>query len=460
MKAEIPKNETERLAALKSLNILGSAPEEVFDNITCLAANVCNTPISLITLIDSDKQWFKSKVGLSFDEMSRDSAFCAHAILNPDEIMIVSDTHQDNRFVDNPIVTSNPGIRFYAGIPISTKDGFPLGTLCVLDDKPRVLTEDQIEALKALHKEIEIQIELRRNIETFKLVLNEEKRTKQDILNASKELEGKIKKSAGKLSEISIKLREELEERKKIEKELIAAKEKAEQSERLKSEFLAQITHEIRSPLNVIFNHLSLIKMELEENISPDLEERFDSIENGSSRIIRTVDLVLNYSEVQKGFYKPNFKEHHIIKDILNPLINEYKALAEKKNLKLDLVNEVQNPLLNVDQYSATQIFANLISNAIKFTNHGKITVKTSTNKKGNLCVCVQDTGIGIDEKYMKILFLPFTQEEQGYTRTYEGNGLGLALVKKYCEINNAAIKVKSEKEKGSRFSLEFKNHQ
>jgi anti-sigma regulatory factor (Ser/Thr protein kinase) len=156
-------DEASRLAALRRYRILDTEPERGFDDLTLLASHICGTPIALISLVDADRQWFKARVGMTTSETSRAVSFCTHAIKRPD-IFIVPDTTADERLRDNPQVTGEEHIRFYAGAPLLTREGHALGTLCVIDRVPRTLTAEQIEALDALRRQAEAQLELRRNL--------------------------------------------------------------------------------------------------------------------------------------------------------------------------------------------------------------------------------------------------------------------------------------------------------
>jgi anti-sigma regulatory factor (Ser/Thr protein kinase) len=160
-------DEAARLEALRRYRILDTEPERSFDDLTLLASYICGTPMALITLVDADRQWFKSRVGISISETARAVSFCAHAIEHRD-LFIVPDARHDHRFHDNPFVTGEPEIRFYAGAPLVTPDGHALGTLCVLDRMPRTLTREQLEALTALCRQTEGQLELRRHIAELK----------------------------------------------------------------------------------------------------------------------------------------------------------------------------------------------------------------------------------------------------------------------------------------------------
>jgi GAF domain-containing protein len=172
-----PANEEARIAALDKYAILDTDPEQSFDDLTLLASFVCNTPIALISLVDEDRQWFKSRIGIEASETSREIAFCSSAILQPD-VFVVPDALADDRFRDNPLVVSDPHIRFYAGAPLINEDGYALGTLCVVDRAPRELAPDQKEALKALSRLVLAQMEFRRNLILLKEALTD--RTKEE----------------------------------------------------------------------------------------------------------------------------------------------------------------------------------------------------------------------------------------------------------------------------------------
>lgn len=241
--------------------------------------------------------------------------------------------------------------------------------------------------------------------------------------------------------------------------ELNNAKDEAEKSDKLKSEFLSQISHEIRTPINAILNSTSLIKEEFEKRIDKaEYLDFFDITESASRRIIRTVELVLNMSQVTTGTYIPNKKEIDLVDDVIDNLVCQFKPIASAKKLDFDVELGTKNTKIKADEYSINQIFNNLFDNAVKYTSEGGVKISVGRNPQNKLFVSVKDTGIGISKEFLPLLFSSFTQEYQGYTRKFDGNGLGLALAKKYCEINNANIFVDSVKGVGTEFKIVFKS--
>lgn len=182
MKAPLPPNEAQRLKTLRGYDVLDTPPEPAFDDLTLLAAQICQVPIAVVSLVDEKRQWFKSIIGLSATETSRDVAFCAHAIFNPDDLLEVRDAQLDLRFSDNPLVITDPHIRFYAGAPLVAPDGVALGTLCVIDRVPRVLSDEQKASLRALSRTVISQLELRRTLAVHRLLEDQ-----LQLLNASLE---------------------------------------------------------------------------------------------------------------------------------------------------------------------------------------------------------------------------------------------------------------------------------
>jgi diguanylate cyclase (GGDEF)-like protein len=170
MKAPLPKNEALRVSVLHRYDILDTLAEQAYDDIVFLASQICDVPIALISLIDSDRQWFKARYGIDATETPRDQSFCAHAILDPEQPLVVNDALEDMRFCDNPLVLESPKIRFYAGAPLISPTGEALGTVCVIDSKPRELSEQQVKALQALSRQVSALLEMRRLVAELEML--------------------------------------------------------------------------------------------------------------------------------------------------------------------------------------------------------------------------------------------------------------------------------------------------
>ncbi|MFH1197233.1 MAG: ATP-binding protein [bacterium] len=242
------------------------------------------------------------------------------------------------------------------------------------------------------------------------------------------------------------------------EAELKIALKRAEESKRIKEQFLAQISHEIRSPLVVIQGYSEYLRKEIEDNALQDYKDIFLSMENNSKKLYRTVDLLLNMSQIQTGKYEIN-KEIIDLNSIMQTVHREFLSFAEEKKIKFVYNNHLpEKSNIYADHYSVVQILINLIDNAFKYTSRGTISVNAFEEGE-RICIEIADTGIGISQEYIDKIFAPFSQEKTGYTRPFEGTGLGLALVKNFIELNNAEIEVKSEVNSGSIFTIKFRGN-
>lgn len=240
----------------------------------------------------------------------------------------------------------------------------------------------------------------------------------------------------------------------RVQKELAIALGKAKEASKLKDAFLAQMSHEIRTPLNVILTSVPILADEIGDK-DKDTQIIISSVGSAGKRLQRTIDMILNMSAVQSGNYQADFEQIDLAED-LNKLMAEVKSLADDKGLKLEFRNLTENPVIKLDSYTVNQIFQNLIGNAIKYTKKGFVRIVIKDAPQDKLMVFIEDSGIGMSKEFMQNIFTPFSQEDIGQKREYEGNGLGLALVKKYSEVNNATLTVESKKGVGSIFSVTF----
>lgn len=240
-------------------------------------------------------------------------------------------------------------------------------------------------------------------------------------------------------------------------KELTSARDKAIAMEKIKSEFLAQMSHEIRTPLNAMLSTIDYVRDEVKDKLSFDAQTVFNIIDNSGKRIIDTIQSILNMSELQSGSYEIIKSKFDLVADIINPVIDLYVQRIVEKKVKLKFEKPDEDFILQSDFYSTEQIFKNIFDNAVKFTKQGSITVRLS-KVKSHFELAIIDTGIGISPEYLSKIFDPFTQEYQGYSRPYDGCGLGLAITRKYCELDNIELKIDSIRGKGTEVTLIFKN--
>ncbi len=418
------ENEAQRLAKLKDYEILDTPDAPEYDDFTRIASEICGTPIALISLVDDHRQWFKSKVGVDATETPRELAFCAHAINQPDEILEVNDARKDERFHDNPLVTQNPHVIFYAGSPLVTPEGYAIGTLCVIDNKPREMSTGAKEALNLLGKQIVNVLELHRKERAIR--------------------------------SINDQLKAEIALRNKREEELIEARNSAIEGERVKDQFLSSMSHEIRTPLNGIIGITKLLS-DL-DSIQGQAKEFVDHIDFSAKHLLRIVNDILDFAKIRQEkvcFENTDFEFEQFMENLSHNL----RPNIQKKNIgfSLNIANGIPK-ILRGDVHRLGQVLLNLAGNAIKFTEKGEVKINVSAGavREGkirlNFEIC--DSGIGISEEKIAHIFNPFTQTDETIARKYGGTGLGLPISKQLIEQMGGEIEVKSVLNEGSTFSF------
>ncbi len=249
-------------------------------------------------------------------------------------------------------------------------------------------------------------------------------------------------------------LEHEIAIRRQTEVELKAALTEAERAQKVKAAFISNMSHEIRTPLNVIMGYSSLLREELGDRVNPEEARYFESIHRGGERLMRTIGDIMSISRIEAGDLKLDKQRIDLI-ELARAATFDLAPTAEKKSLELKFHSRLKYAIVVADSYCVMQALTNLIDNAIKYTRTGSVTVSLETEGKGAR-LSVSDTGIGISAEYLPYLFDPYTQEDSGIGRSYEGIGLGLTLVRKYCDLQEAKVEVTSTKEEGSTFSIIF----
>lgn len=408
--APIPENENERIKSLRDLNILDTPPEERFDRLTKFAAQIFDVPIALVSLVDSNRQWFKSRQGLDATETPRDISFCGHAIME-DKPLVVENALFDDRFADNPLVAGDPNIRFYAGQPLRANDGNRVGTLCIIDRKPHSLSDGDKQKLELLGHLVENELNMVELIE--------------------------------------------------LNNQIQAARDAAETANRAKSAFLANMSHEFRTPMNAILGFTEI----LEGSIQDTTEREYLNYLKMSARTLLTlINDILDLSKVEAGKLELTYTYTSLsatleeIEKIFEPKMIE-KGLEFKKDIAQDLPDE-----FFLDEIRLRQILLNLIKNAIKFTDKGCITVSMRHTESGmeirttDLLIEVSDTGKGIPQNQQRRIFEAFSQVKDQDSTKYGGTGLGLAISASLANLMGGNISVESEVDKGSTFSVLLPN--
>jgi signal transduction histidine kinase len=433
--------ESNRIDALKNYDILDSLPEQDYDDITKLASEICQTPISLISLIDETRQWFKSNHGLPIQETPREFAFCAHTIINPNETMVVTDSREDDRFAQNPLVTGDPNIVFYAGVPLVDSDGFALGSLCVIDHTARQLSQSQLTALKTLARQVVHMLELRKT-------------------NAA------LKESEERYRMLSIELEQQVQQRTRelltANEELLEASDLLIRSNDNLQQFAYVASHDLQEPLRKIQAFGDLLKKELASASSEGLDY-LDRMQSAASRMSVLIRDLLNYSRLS---IRRDMSKSIVLNELVQSVVNDLDlTITETKAV----VNVGVLPTIVGEASQLNQLFQNLISNALKFRRtdtipHIQITARTvKAADLSNLVkparatdmyhqIDVIDNGIGFDERYLTRIFEVFQRLHN--RSTFAGTGIGLAICEKVVTNYGGAITAASQPNQGSVFSI------
>ncbi|MCF2489220.1 ATP-binding protein [Dyadobacter sp. CY347] len=441
--------ERDRLGALRGYNILDSLPEQDYDNITYLAAQICQTPISLVSLVDDARQWFKSNHGLDARETPREYSFCAHAILDPNETFVISDSREDPRFAENPLVTGDPHVIFYAGTPLVDEDGFALGSLCVIDHQPKVLTQEQLKALKILASQVVNLLKLRR-------------RNKELSENVAAQVisRQKIEQSESQYRQLSLELEGRVELR---TRELTALNEDLVRLNYNLRQFAHIASHDLQEPLRKIQSFCSLLTKEFGAGVDDKPAFLLSRINASAQRMSALVKDLLAYSLVdsRQQKYGP-ISLNAVMTDVLETLA--YEIQEREAAIEIDKLG-----MLEGDKAQLAHLFQNLISNAIKFTPGEKpprIHIEHIRRNKADLPaelkfpdstqvvhqINVRDEGIGFDIKYLDRIFQVF---QRLHTQSdFKGTGIGLAICERVVSNHGGVITAISNPGQGSTFCV------
>ena len=481
--AALPEGEKDRLQKLLDYKVLDTSTETAYDDLTAIAAQICGTSISLVSLVDRDRQWFKSKVGTDVTETPRDMAFCTHAILQP-QVMVVSDARQDSRFATNPLVVGEPFIRFYAGAPLITPDGYALGTLCVIDSQPKELTAAQITALEALSRQVVAQLEMRLMLQQLSQEVAEKEQAQAELEQANASLEARVAERTETIQKKNKDLEAAMHELQHTRAHLV-------HSEKIASlgQLVAGVAHEINNPLgfvsgsiihaqNYVADLVELLKLyqeiygeadeaiaELSEDIGPafvidDLTKLLGSMEIGAGRIIEIVRSLRSFSrQEQSGLRAANL--HRGIDNTLMLLGHRLRMIGTDRP-PIEVIKHYSDiPEINCDIGQLNQVFMNLLANAIdafetsseqEAIQNPTITISTAVIDD-RVVVSITDNGSGMPQSVVQNIFNPFFTTKAAD----KGTGLGLSISHKVIERKHKGeIICESQPDAGTTFMLKI----
>ena len=395
----IPPDEAERLAALEAYQVLDTLPEESFDDLTRIAASICDMPIALISLVDADRQWFKSRFGLTTAETPRAVSFCGHVVADG-RLLVVEDATLDQRFADNPLVTDGPVVRFYAGAPLLTPTNHVLGTLCVIDHEPRQLSAERLDTLAALARQVVSQLELR------------------------------------------LSLRRLAEERERLA-----------QASQVKSQFLARMSHELRTPLNAILGYSDLVVECLRDvPVRPEVPEYLDLVLSAGEQLLGLVDGVLDLRKVEAGRLELAVQDIDLVV-LAEAVAATVRPLMDRSGSRLQLDVEAGDGPVRGDPLKIQQCLLNLLANAARFTQAGLVRLEVRADEH-EIVFAVDDDGIGLGPEQLERIFLPFEQATAQTAARFGGTGLGLAITRRLAELMGGEVTASGELGEGSCFVL------
>ena len=436
----LPANESDRLIALQRYDVIDTPAESGFDDLTELAAHICGTPIALISLVDEHRQWFKSRHGIDALETPRELAFCAHAICNPEMVLVVPNALEDDRFSHNPLVTDAPQIRFYAGTPLVTSDGYALGTLCAIDRLPRHLTLEQLAALQALGRQVMSQLELRRSLFLAQQQHLKLRQTQVQLIQ-SERLAGLGHLTAGLTHEVNNPItfiHSNLVYVQSYSKTLLQALEVYQQANGLPAE---------------IREKLADLDLEFIQN---DLPKVVNSMLSGTNRIQKIIDSLRGFARLDESDRKAvNLNEgiEHTLEIIQHRLIQTIEHSAIQLIYKPEAL-----PLVDCYASQINQVFLSLINNAIDSFKSGQsiqskptISILTQTLSSGEVEIVIADNGPGIPSEIHDRIFDPFfTTKPIG-----KGTGLGLSISHQIITGQHQGIlKLTSSTDLGTEFTI------
>lgn len=415
--------EAQRLASLATYRITDTPNEKEYDDIAALASYICRVPVSLITFIEEDRQWFKAAVGTDLTGNTRKDSFCTYALMKPGRLTMVPQATSDERFIENPVVTGGPKINFYAGVTLMSHDNQPIGTLCVLDVKPNILDEEQQKALQTLGDQVSKLLELRRKNFEIETIASENNRILQEKIDAR----------TNELNEKNARL---------------------EQANREIERMMYVASHDLKEPVRKLKTYADLL---VKNTLEPEKFAYFLGKVNTCSDHV--YDLIKDIGELSEANSPGTVMEEVNLNNVLHSVIDTHDLIITDKKAQIQLE---ELPFVRGNYRQLEQLFANLLQNSLKYTIEKpviKITVEVIRN--ANLPQSAHsefyrinfiDNGIGFEQKYRKKIFEFFQRLHT--RRVFEGNGIGLSIVKQVVRNHGGWVSAEGTPDQGAVFSI------